>query len=146
MIFKISKGAWFLSAFGALAALLFTYAGLPEQVVIQQNGPQQTMVSREVFFYAVVLVLALINVLVFVLGGLIHGQTDFKAWFNGLIVVLNVFFIFAVLLISTANSQDKFNFQRIGFTIYGSVGLIIVWVLVWPFYWLMRKFSNKPLV
>jgi len=58
-------------------------------------------------------------------------------------VVLNVFFVMSLSFISLYNSNEKFDYSRIDFAIYGSVILIVVWALAWPVYSLYRKFTVK---
>ena len=37
MALKLLKGVWFLSMLAALATLLYVYAGLPQEVVVQEG-------------------------------------------------------------------------------------------------------------
>jgi hypothetical protein len=71
---------------------------------------------------------------------------DFKSWFYGLVVTLNIFFIVGISFISLYNSTEKFDYESIGIIIYGSLGLIVVWSLGWPVYSLSRKYFFKQSV
>jgi hypothetical protein len=148
MVLKIFKAAWFLSVMVVLVNLLFVYASLPQDVVIQDKETGRVIANREFLFYAVTIMLVLINVLVYFVGKLFSNQRydDFRSWFHGLIITMNIFFVFAMNLIHTYNSSEKFDYSRIGFIIYGSVGLIVVWALSWPLYTLYRKLFAKELV
>jgi len=146
MAVKLFKAVWFFSLLGALAVLLFIYAGLPEQVVVQEDGVKLTSLPRDVFFYVTVAVMALINVLVFVVAKVVSKNQPFKAWFYGLVAVLNVFFMVSLKLIGTFNSGEKFDYRQIDFIIYGSVCLILVWAAAWPIYLLYQKISSKSSV
>ncbi len=141
---KLLKGIWFVSMVAALGTLLYVYAGLPLEVVIQSEGGSNVSISNEAFFYAVMMFLAISNVMVFVAGKLFQRDEDFKAWFYGLIMTLNVFFVVALFYISQYNSNENFDFGRVAFLIYGSVALIIIWAASWPVYLIFRRLKSKP--
>jgi hypothetical protein len=143
MVLKLSKGVWLVSVMAMLAALLFVYAGVPENVIVTQNGADYVYVGREVFFYVSLAVITLINSLVFMVSAMYKKDELLRAWFNGLVGVLNLFFIISLLLINSINSNEKFDYERIGFMIYGSVILVAVWAISWPIIALIRKFSGK---
>ena len=146
MALKIFRAVWFLSVLSVLANLLYIYATLPEQVIIQEDGATQVSVGREVMFYTVVIVLALVNVLVYVIGKFFPRDEEFRAWFHGLIMTINIFFIVGISLVGLYNSAEKFDYSRIGFVIYGSLGLILIWAVSWPIYRTMRRLSVKQSV
>jgi hypothetical protein len=146
MVLKLFRGVWFLSVLAVLSNLLYVYASLPEQVVIQEEETGQTLVARESFFYIMTGILVLINVTVYSIGKIYARQQDFRAWFHGLIVTINMFFIIAMSIILTYNSAERFDFSRILFIVYGSIGLVIVWAISWPVYVIIRKIIAKPIV
>lgn len=143
---KLFKAVWFFSLLAVLGFFMYVYASLPENVILVES--ENTMsISREVLFYGMLLLLALVNVLVFVFSKLYaKGDPDFLSWFYGLIITLNFFFIIALSYTSLYNSSEKFDYSRIGWVIYGSVGLMIVWALGWPIYSVLRKNLNKQIV
>jgi len=144
MLLKISRGVWFISILGVLASLLFVYAGLQtDTVIITQGEADGISISREVFFYVVLLGITIVNALVFVIGSVFARDEAFRIWFNGLMITLNVFFIVALFFINALNSLEKFDFSRIGFLIYGSVILISLWALSWPVISTFKKFLPK---
>jgi hypothetical protein len=143
MVLRISKGAWFISILGLLATLLFVYASLPDDVIVLQEGADFLYLGKEGFFYLSLVAITLINALVFAVSALFKADQDLRTWFNGLVTVLNIFFIISFFLVNAINSNEKFDFERIGFIIYGSVILIAVWAISWPIYLLIRKFSGK---
>ena len=146
MPLKIFKGLWFLSVLALLMTLLYGYAGWQEQLVIREQGEIKLLMSREVVFYVFVGIFVLVNVLVYLIARLFTGEETFRAWFYGLIITINIFFIIAMNLIGLYNSYEKFDYGRIGFIIYGSVGLIILWAIAWPLYALFQKFFIKQSV
>jgi hypothetical protein len=146
MALKISKGVWFLSMIGALTALLFAYAGLPQDVMVQDDEGARVYVSNEVFFYLVMVLIATTNVLVYIISKVFKDSEDLRTWFNGLVTTLNVFFIISVNFISLYNSSEKFDFERIAFIIYGSLGLIILWAAAWPVFAVFKRMNNKLII
>lgn len=144
MVLRISRGLWLISVLSALVALLYVYAGLPEVVFLSRGELSVNSVSRESMFYVTLAVLTLINAMVFAFGMVYQKQEGLRAWFNGLVVTLNIFFIVALFFVNSANSNEKFDYARIGFTIYASVGLVVVWAISWPIILVFRKILAKP--
>jgi len=137
---------WFVSMLAVLASLLYVYAALPEDVVLQEDGVKQIIVHRDTLFYAMTGAIAFVNVLVFILAKVAPKQEDFRAWFHGQIITINVFFIIGLFLVSLFNSQEKYNYARIDFIIYGSVVLMVVWAISWPVWKIFKRFSVKQAV
>jgi hypothetical protein len=146
MVLKIFKGVWFLSLIVFLGVFIYQYASLPEKITLQESETP-LIISRDGLFYAFVATVALINMLVFVVTRLFPAEdVDFKSWFYGLVITLNIFFIVGISFISLYNSTEKFDYESIGIIIYGSLGLIVVWSLGWPVYSLSRKYFFKQSV
>ena len=143
MSVKIFKAVWFLSMLAVLANLLFTYASLPVDVVVNENGGSFVSVGKDNFFYLAAALTALINVLVFIVNKFYNQDADFRTWFYGLVICVNFFFVVALNFISLYNSNDKFDYSRIEYLILGSTGLFVVWALGWPVYSLYRKIYVK---
>jgi len=146
MLLKIFKAIWFLSILVTLANLLYVYASLPETVIINDRGASLVSVSREGFFYMITAVIAFVNVLVYVVSYVFRKEVDFRTWFHGLVVTLNIFFIISLHFVSLFNSGEKFDYGRIDFIIYGSIALFVLWALGWPFYSVYKNFIYKQLV
>lgn len=146
MVLKVFRAVWFVSVMVLFASLLYHYAGWPDSLVIQEGEESQLSMGKEMLFYTLVIIIALINVLVYVVSNIYKHQLDLRAWFHGLITTINLFFVIALSLIATYNSNDVFDFSRIGFVIYGSVILVGIWALAWPVYLLFQKFFVKQAV
>jgi hypothetical protein len=143
MALKIFKGIWFLSLLAFLVVFIYDYAALPENITIGE-GESGLSTSRDGLFYAFIGTVAVINALVFVVTRLFtEKDSDFKAWFYGLVATLNIFFIVSIGFIGLLNSNEIFDYERIGVIIYGSVGLIAVWATGWPVFVLLRKYFFK---
>lgn len=143
MTLKLFKAIWFFSLLGALGALLFVYASLPEQVVIKEEASKLISLPRDGVFYIVLGFMTLTNVLVYLIAKVFQTNLPFRTWFYGLVVTLNLFFIVALNLVNTFNSGEHFNYTKIDFIIYGSVALIVIWAVSWPIYRLYKKISTK---
>jgi hypothetical protein len=143
MALKILKVIWVFSLLTVLGVFMYVYASLPENVVVNEN-PQTTTLSRETLFYIVLAVIAVANALVFAVTRIFsQKESDFKAWFYGLIACANLFFVIGLSFISLYNSNEKYDFARLGIIIYGSVGLLLVWATSWPVYSALQKFFRK---
>lgn len=143
MALKILKVIWFFSLLAMVATFMYVYASLPENVVVNEN-PQTITLSKETLFYMALAVIAIANALVFAVSRIYsEREGDFKAWFHGLIACANLFFIIGLSFISLYNSNEKYDFGRLGVIIYGSVGLLMVWATSWPVYRVVRRFVDK---
>ena len=143
MIVKIFSAIRFLSMLAVLANLLYVYASLPEQVVVLEEGVSTVSIGREMLFYSAMIIIAIVNVTVYLFSKNIAPSNEFRVWLNGLVIVLNVFFIIAMSFIAVYNSAEKYDFSSIGFIIYSSVGLVVLWMLSWPVYFIGSKFLSK---
>lgn len=143
MTLKLFKAIWFLSMLAVFANLLYVYASLPEQVSLLEEGVETYAIGREQLFYSAMVVIALANVMVYLFSKSIAPDENFRTWLHGLVITLNIFFIIGLSFISLYNSVEKFDFSRIGFIIYSSVILVVVWALSWPVYSIGRKLISK---
>lgn len=143
MALKLFRVGWFVSVVVVVANLLYIYAGLPFEVVVQEQGGRIT-VSREVLFYGLLLGITLVNALVYVVKRFYPQGEDLRAWFHGLIITINVFFMVALWSLSVFNSLERFNYTIISGYLLGSLGLILIWAAVWPLYLVYQKFFLKP--
>ena len=143
MSVKIFKAVWFLSMLAVLANLLYTYAALPLDVVVNENGGSFISVGKDNFFYLAVSLIAVVNALVFIVNKFYSKEMDFRTWFYGLVICFNFFFVVALNFISLYNSGDEFDYSRIEYLILGSTALFVVWALGWPVYSLYKKISIK---
>ncbi len=144
MALKLLKGVWFLSMFVALTVLLYSYAGLPQTVVVQEQDGSPVSVSNDAFFYIIMSLLVITNVLTYIMTKLLKEAKDFRAWFYGLIATINLFFITGMNMISLYNSGERFAYGRIEFIIYASLGFVIVWASLWPVFALFKRLKAKP--
>ena len=145
MILKIFKAVWFLSLLGWLLVFLYVYASLPEEVLIRETGPR-VLISREALFYIFLTTIALFTAVVLTIRRLYHNEEDFLTWFYGLIICLHFFFVIVLNFINLINSGENFDYNRIGYVIYGSLALFVVWTASWPVYSIFKKFLSKEVI
>jgi len=154
MILKIFRVVWFFSILAVLGFFMYTYAALPDPLVIL-DGKEQLTIGKGTWFYAILALVAIFNMFVYVLRSLNKNRPasqsqegeGFVAWFYGLVICFNVFIIVAVSYISLFNGGERFEYARIGIIIYGSIMLMVVWALSWPIYLIGRKiFPKKEMV
>ena len=133
---------WFLSMLAVMANLLYVYAGLPEEVKVRDLETAEYSINKEVIFYSWLALIAIINALVYVFNKSIAPDEGFRAWFTGLVISMNIFFIIAFSFIGLYNSNENFDFSRIGFVLYFGVGIVCVWLTSWPVILVIRKLSS----
>lgn len=146
MVLKIFKAIWFLSMLATLANLLYVYASLPALVIVQEEGLNTVQLDREVLFYAVMGLIALVNVMVYLFSKKLMPDELFRSWLHGLVITLNIFIIIGMSYLSLYNSAEQYDFSRLGFIIYGSVWLVVLWALSLPVYKLSKKITTKAAV
>lgn len=134
MIVKIFKAVWFLSLLAVVAVLLYAYASYPDIIQLSEAEPGEAQtISRNGLFYSALAILGIFNALVFVVNRFMSPRDQlFQAWFYGLIVFFNLFMIVALEFFNLYNSQERFDYASIGYIIYGSVALVVLWASLWP--------------
>jgi hypothetical protein len=146
MVLRIFRAVWFMSVMGVFVRLLFGYAGWQDELVIRETAGERLLISKEVLFYVAVGVIVIVNVVVYIFGKIYKNQEDLRIWIHSLVTAINLFFIVGISLIGVYNSYEKFDYSRIDFIIYGSVGLILLVALAWPLYAVYQKFFVRQAV
>ena len=144
MTLKLFRAMWFLSVLVVLANLLFVYASLPEQVIVQEN--ERVSVNREWLFYILMVSIVLINLLVYFFKLMFHEGEDIRSWFHGLVITINIFLIISMQALNVYNSAEMFNHSLVGIYITCSLGLVLLWALSWPVYLILQKFLLKEAI
>jgi hypothetical protein len=143
---KIFKVFWFFSMAAVLGIFMYVYASLPDPIVFSES-PKVISLSKETLFYMALAMIAFTNASVFAVTRILpESDQDFKAWFYGLVACANVFFIVGLSFISLYNSTEKFDYERIGFIIYGTLILLAGWSISWPIFKTAQRFLSKPAV
>ena len=146
MTLKLFRAVWFFSMLIVLGNLMYVYAGLPEEITLFDDGITPMIVGRESFFYVAMTLIAVCNVLVYLFSKKLTPREDFRSWVHGQVITLNIFFVIGMSFIGLYNSAERFDFERIGFIIYSSVGLVGLWAASWPIYLVVKKFMPKEAV
>jgi len=145
MIVRIFKAVWFVSLVATVVVLLYAYASFPDIIQVREGQPGETdSLTRNGLFYAVLGLLSIFNAMVFVVNRFMAvGDTFFQSWFYGLVVFFNLFILVSLQFFSLFNSAEKFDYDSIGYIIYGSVALIILWASLWPLNTIIRQIRPK---
>lgn len=144
MILKLFRGFWFLSVLAVLGNLLYVYASLPEKVVVFRELSGDTHLSNDSFFYIMTAVIALVNVLVYLVKAVFRQNENFRAWVHGLVICFNIFFIIGMSFIQVLNSNEVYNYASLGPIIYGAFVLVCLWAASWPVYLVGKRILAKP--
>ena len=142
MIINIFKGVWFFSLLGLLAVFFYVYASLPESIVVY-GDLEPVRVSKELLFYISISWIAIWNVLVYAVPAIMKPKEKFMWWLLGLIVCLNLFFLITISYINVFNSNERFDYESIGYVIYGILSVLIGWMVSWPLYLFFQKIIRK---
>ena len=128
MVSKVFKVIWIISLLAVVSVLFYTYAALGEQVSLGSGLP---VISRSGFFYGALAVLTVFNAMSFPVMSMLKTALQ-QAWFYGLLICLHLFmssvFIFAGIL----NSNEKYDYSRLGPAVYGSFALFCIWIVLYP--------------
>lgn len=143
VILRIFRSVWFLSLLAVTAVLLYGYASMREEVIVREAVDSTIRISRETFFYMVLALLTIINVLVFIIARIMVRSEDFKSWFYGLVITFNIFFIVGIGFISLYNSGEAYDYSRLQPVVYGSIGLLLLWSFAWPLYASYKRLADK---
>jgi len=161
---KFIKFFQLLSIIIFLPVLIFVYSYLPEQVTLtsDRTGFLSDSISRETFFYTVLFLFALSNILCISLGRalrLLPARQSFTgmavfynqaskdgiiAWLKGFSIVLNSLFIFGTIYIGMLNNEEANQGIQYDFLLYIGPILILIWLLLFVFI-ILRRPNNKEI-
>lgn len=139
MVFRFIKFGWIISVVAALASLLYVYAALPELVVYSLSDAvvAKGAMTREVFFYSALGLLALSNFLLYALSKNVRYKSEsinllLKKWQLSFATVLNFFYLIIFNFLQLVNGGESFDFHSFGYLIYIGIALIAGWLLILP--------------
>ena len=140
MVFKLTRALWAISFLCVFTTLMYVYSSLPmEQVRVQETPEGNLYLTRDVVFYIALAFILTINVFIFIVGAVTKSKQLTRTWFNGLVILLNVFTMISLFTLNAINSDEKYDFSRIGFFLYASLGLIAFWALTFPLWAFYQK-------
>jgi len=128
MVSKVFKVLLIISLLAVSAVLFYTYASLGETVRLGDGAP---VFSRSGFFYTSLGIIVLFNFLAFPLMKILRTDLQ-KAWYSGFLICLHLFLSAIFIFTAILNSNEKYDYSRLGPAVYGSVILLCVWILLYP--------------
>ncbi|MBL7862611.1 MAG: hypothetical protein JNJ65_15705 [Cyclobacteriaceae bacterium] len=142
MVLKIFKGVWFFSILAVLVMFFYVYAGLGE-VVMLWDHPPAISISKNGLFYLATTLLAIVNVMVYLVRQLSDNRTGFTSWFYGMVASVNIFFIAVLGFIHVFNGGERYDYSRMAPALYGSLILVGAWIISWPIIRVSQKILSK---
>ena len=144
---------------GFLVSILLIYANLPESVDVTLGNRDISveLLSRNAFFYAMIALVVISNGVLLALAravALLKPQQQSASadpaqgtlrkakianWLGGFSVVLNIFYIIGVFFIGFHNDPQYVAPESYRILVYGSVLLIVGWLVWLPFIFLNRN-------
>lgn len=151
---KFFRFFWIFTTLAYFAALLLSYAYLPEQVGIHADaeGAVDQLIDKETFFYVGLGVFIVANLLGSILLSVLSGiparsgfyfrSESFKdsitSWFSTFVAIINIFLITAVMYIALFNNQEDFRISQFNWLIYVAP-LFFVIHLIWLVMIIVRR-------
>jgi peptidoglycan biosynthesis protein MviN/MurJ (putative lipid II flippase) len=140
MTFKITNALRIISIIVLVVVFFISYAGLPEQVLVlinDKDAPARYL-DKNYYFYGVLVILILTNVLIYILAMLMSKSTKQKAqimakYLLTLAIVINIFFSVAQTFIGILNGQENFDYATFAPFMYLSPVLFGVWIVTFIF-------------
>lgn len=129
MYSKVLKVVWIISMLAVLATLFYTYAGLSENMTL---GLLEASLNKDWFFYFSLLLLAVFNATAFVLPRFLALER-LIGWYYGLLSTLHLFLLSVFIFVYIINSQEKYDYTRLGPMVYGAFLLFMAWLLAFFF-------------
>ncbi len=161
---KFIKFFQILSIIAFLPVLIFVYSYLPEQIILTSDrlGYLGSFISREIFFYSVLFLFAISNLLCISLGralkqlparqsitgtAVFYNQASKEgiiAWLKSFCIILNSLFIFGTVYIGMLNNDEANQGTQYNFLLYIGPILVLIWFLLFVFI-IIRRPSNKEI-
>ena len=144
MIIKVFKVAWFVSLLTMTGVFIYCYASWPQDVSLR-DGQEGSTIDKGILFYACLGLAGVFNALAFMIVRLNFSKA-FATWFYGLLISLHTFLVSGFIFITIYNSMETYDYSQIGPTLYGSMILLIVWIVGWPAYYFFNKITTQSKV
>lgn len=145
-----------------LPVLILVYAYLPEQVGLSADryGVLGNLIDRETFFYGVLLLFVISNVLCISLGKALQklparhsdegtalfynapSKMGILVWLKSFCIVLNLMFIFGLSYIGMLNNEEAISGREYNFLLYIGPILVLIWLLLFVFI-ILRRPKNQ---
>ena len=123
---------------------IYCYASWPQEVRFSENA-DWIVLDKGYLFYSCLVLTAVLNALVFAIVKL-RFSTDFITWFYGLLIAFHTFLVSGFILITIFNSLETYDYAMMGPTVYGSIFLLMAWILAWPVYFVYQKLRPQSAI
>lgn len=144
MILKVFKVVWFVSLLAMMGVFIYCYASWPTLVNLnEQDG--FLAIDKGILFYSCLGLASIFNALVFIVTRMKYSEA-FTTWFYGMVSTFHAFLVSGFIFITIFNSQEEYDYVRVGPILYASIILLVVWALVWPVYSIYIRFSTQAKV
>ncbi|NJM94486.1 MAG: hypothetical protein HC842_07345 [Cytophagales bacterium] len=139
---KLTNAIRLVSIFLLLAAFLFSYANMPEQVLVFESGADTLYVSREQYFYYGLTLLVGLNALFMILRQVSRRALADSAsapyrlisWFLGMAAASNIFLASVALFLMAKNNPGFMVLNGVeGLLVAFGLLFVLAWVLYLPF-------------
>ena len=163
MIFRFIKLIQIFSIIIFLGVLILVYAYLPQQVgfTVDRSGFINDHISREYFFYGMLVLFVISNILCIGLGKALEqipaqhktpqgGTVFFNAatknaiigWIKSFCIILNAVFIFGLMYIGMLNNTESIKGGNFGIFLFIGPVLVIIWILMLVFIIIRQKIKG----
>ena len=147
MYYRFGKAFYFLSILLFIFFLLYFYSAMPEQVSynFDENGLSAEKLSKGTFFYGMVAIFILMNVIVLLPPKLLETKSHkglirifpigdkfrdyYLGWFYSFGGILNMSLAVLVLYTHAINNQEELAASQYNFFFYLIPSLFVLWVL-----------------
>lgn len=140
MTFKIINAIRIISIIVLALVFFISYSGLPDQVLLllDNRGNPTQYLDKDYYFYGVLILLILTNVLMYVLANMLSKSTNLitqvtSIYILALPITANIFFSVALTFIAILNGQENFDYSSYAPFIYLSEGLFVIWMVAFLF-------------
>ena len=145
---KVTNALRIVSILVFLGAFFYSYANVPEEVIVFETQTDRWLVPREQYFYLGLIFFVVINAIFMVTRNVIERKLveedsllyKLYTWFMGIAPTFNIFLSCAVLFIGIKNNPGYMELNNMeGILIYAGMVFLIIWLIYFPFLFLGKK-------
>lgn len=144
---RFIRAFWYLSVLIVFFGLMYSFASLPTEVLYSEEF---STIPKDTYFYGALVIIAITNFTLYALARQMGQQkrstplsVALQSWLFGLNFSLNLFFFVALMFVMMYNSNEKWDFELLGYGIYLSIGTIVLTIISFPILLKTSKESNQ---
>ncbi|WP_373496839.1 DNA topoisomerase IV [Aquiflexum sp.] len=159
MYYRFGKVFHFLSVLIFIFVFLYTYAALPDLVVYEIDSQEglSKIISKNTFFYAVIILFVVLNIILITPGKLIENQSTknlskifpvgdvyrdyILTWIYSFVGIINISLSILCIFVHSINNQNEISSGDFNFFFYLIPVFFVVWI-VGLFWILFQKFKS----